>query len=92
MKLYANARMLSSEDKSFQARDTGETISYATNILKGAEDGGVLELNSKAVYEEHEGKVGIAVVKARVQNDGMKLTLVDFIVGETFEIPEGEIE
>lgn len=85
--------MLSSEDKSFTARDSGENVSYATNILKGAEDGGVIEMNSKAAYTEHEGKVGIAVVKARLQSEGgMKLTLVDFIVGETFDIPEGEIE
>lgn len=91
MKLYANARMLSSEDKSFQDKKSGETITYATNILKGVEDGGVLEVNSKTLYEDYEGKTGIAVVKARIQNDGMKLTLTDFIVDETFEVPEGNI-
>jgi len=91
MKLYANIRLLSVEDKSFVDRTNGEKVQYYVNIVKDVEDGGAFTLNSKADYSALEGRSGVGEFMTREQDGGVKLTLRNFTPDTSFEIPEGEI-
>lgn len=91
MRVFAEVKFLASSKMSFTSKE-GEYVEYYENTLKG--DGGVVTLNSKANYEECEGKEGVAEIEATEKEDGKgyKLTLKKFVEGETIEMPEDEIE
>jgi len=92
MKLYANIRLLSAEDKSFTNRETGEKVQYYVNIVKDVEEGGAFTLNSKTDYSALEGRTGIGEFIAYEQQNGVKLSLRNFTPDTSFEIPEVEID
>jgi len=92
MRVFAQVKFLASSKNSFTSRE-GEYVEYSENVLKG--DNGLITLNSKANYEECEGKEGVAEIEAtEIGGDakGYKLTLKRFVEGEKIEVQAEDVE
>jgi len=90
MDAYANARLFAVERNSFKDKE-GQEVVYFVNYVKDTEGRSMQEMNSKADFSAVEGKVGIARIRIRNVDNGIKLSLAGFIPDETFEIPEEDI-
>jgi len=86
MKVYTNAKLIASGRKEFDDKE-GNPVKYFENILKDTE-GSIATVNSQADYSACEGETGVAELRIR---DTGKLSLIGFTVGESFALPEKEI-
>jgi len=91
MRVFAQVKFLASSKNSFTS-NSGEYVEYSENVLKG--DNGLITINSKANYEECEGKEGVAEIEASEIEGakGYKLTLKRFIEGEKIEVPTEDVQ
>lgn len=95
MKLYANVKILALDKKNFADED-GKTVEYYEAYVKD-EEGSVLRVGAGVKDRtKYEGSNGIGAfdfrfVKDREGIERPKLTLKDFVEGESFAVPEGEI-
>jgi len=92
MEVYANAKLLSAEKRTFKGSE-GETVEYFVNFLKGVEENSsVIEVNSKTDFTAMEGKVGVMRIRVYPKDTLAKLSLVGIVPDQTFDTPEETIE
>jgi len=78
MQLQTHATLKITERNSFKDQE-GKDVEYYANFLKDGE-GQVLEIPGTTDFSEHEGRDGVATIRARKrEGGGFKLSLVDFI-------------
>jgi len=95
--VYLEAKLAMVESPEPFNDENGNKVEYFINHLK-TPDGEVLVVNSKASFEELEGKEGVFKLRARSVDDALragrggmyrglsKLTLAGFVEGETLPV------
>jgi len=91
MIVYTEGKVLAVSKEGFDDRE-GVRVEYCVNVIKTAE--GIMTFNSKRDFSEYEGKEGIIALRLSEDSEKknrFKVSVVEVRVGETLNMPEGDI-
>jgi len=91
MLTYVEGRLLAVSKEGFTDNE-GQKVEYHVNVIKASD--GLMTVNSKKDYSEHEGKEAIFALRLTEdaeKKNRFKVSITDVKVGETLGFPESEI-